>query len=452
MMNGSPKPLSSMLALFSIDIKRPKTFRKKNMSSPLPENLLERTIIAPSPTPLVTYHTLLDQMARRDDFETIAIWESIILSPQYADYLDTYFENDALILNFLQIYRSADMLLCNYHDIAHHLPGAATSIKMNSRRIQNLACLMISKDKMDAAIEHVVGQVNREVEKNVPGLGKFYLSDLHFTPSHEKCFHPQPKPTRPNTPELISSIISSISSERSASPLPVLNKGKERAIPTNEIEPTTGLYPSDDEKENNDPHSLSPRLLPYGLASTPLDLPENISPRPPFTDTTPNLPTPDERLFSEPPFSDPAFRNIVCRCCKITGHKQANCAHYFCRKCRRLQPGHLTPFCNLEDQIHPDSPIRNLVHLRFIFPLDTSNPQFFKNLDTWERADDRRTQQNHKLIFNVTGFDALSPLTPYQFNRWRHSPSYGTPVQVTVSQLRNLTGAGSSPSRPVRVD
>ncbi|OAX30541.1 hypothetical protein K503DRAFT_807103, partial [Rhizopogon vinicolor AM-OR11-026] len=257
----------------------------------------------------------------------------------------------------------------------------------------------------------------------------------------------------------------------SASPLPVLNKGKEQAIPTNKIEPTTGLYPYDDEKENN-PHSLSPRFLPYGLATTALDavpldlLPERISPHPPFTDitppttpedaipdlTTPNLPTPDERLFSKPPFSDPAFRNIICRCCKIVGHKQANCAHYFCRKCRRLQPGHLTPFCNLDDQIHPDSPIRNLVHLRFIFPLDTSNPQFFKNLDTWERADDRHTKQNHKLIFNVTGFDALSPLTPYQFNRWRHSPAYGTPVQVTVSQLREITAAGGSSSNPVCVD
>src|SRR5882757_3785833 len=126
--------------------------------------------------------------------------------------------------------------------------------------------------------------------------------------------------------------------------------------------------------------------------------------------------------------------------------------HYVCRKCRRLQPGHLTPFCNLDDQIHPGSPIRNLVHLRFIFPLDTANMQFFKNLDMWERADDRRTKQNHKLIFNVTGFDALAPLTPYQFNHWRHSPSYGTPVQVTVSQLRMITAAGGSPSDPVCVD
>ncbi|OAX32982.1 hypothetical protein K503DRAFT_804758 [Rhizopogon vinicolor AM-OR11-026] len=75
-------------------------------------------------------------------------------------------------------------------------------------------------------------------------------------------------------------------------------------------------------------------------------------------------------------------------------------------------------------------------------------PSFFKNLDTWERANNRRTKQNHKLIFNVTGFDALAPLTPYQFNHWRHSPSYGTPVQVTVSQLREITAAGGSPSDP----
>ncbi|OAX34558.1 hypothetical protein K503DRAFT_803488 [Rhizopogon vinicolor AM-OR11-026] len=98
----------------------------------------------------------------------------------------------------------------------------------------------------------------------------------------------------------------------------------------NKIEPTTKLYPSDDKKENN-PHSLNPHFLPYRLAATALEaaplnlLPEQISPCLPFTDitppttpkdavpdlSTPNLLTPDEQLFSEPPFSDSAFRNIV---------------------------------------------------------------------------------------------------------------------------------------------
>ncbi|OAX30719.1 hypothetical protein K503DRAFT_806831 [Rhizopogon vinicolor AM-OR11-026] len=77
----------------------------------------------------------------------------------------------------------------------------------------------------------------------------------------------------------------------------------------------------------------------------------------PHSPTTPALLTPDEHLYSEPPFADPTFHNIICQNCRITGHKQANCPRYFCQGCRKLQPGHLSVFCNWKTMIHPDSPI-----------------------------------------------------------------------------------------------
>src|SRR5882757_8832176 len=184
--------------------------------------------------PLEHFHHSLYTIQRIEDFQTLAIWDSIILSPQYAINLDKYFEGDVQHLTFLQLYHTTDMLLCNQFDIAQYLPGATLSIKLNTQCIKNLASLLISKEKMDAAVESVVTKLNDEATKDVPGIGKFYLPELHFGITHDECFRiTDPTiPTCPNTPE----------QSRSPSPIPIPDKGKERAIPTNEEEPTDDLY------------------------------------------------------------------------------------------------------------------------------------------------------------------------------------------------------------------
>ena len=124
-----------------------------------------------------------------------------------------------------------------------------------------------------------------------------------------------------------------------------------------------------------------------------------------YNDLSPAISTPDERLFSEPPMSDPAFRNIVCRLCKTLGHKQANCSQYFCRLCHIKKPAHLSCYCPLKGHISFNSARGRLPHLPFIFLTNAgiNDPNFFSGLDAWEKEDDKRAKTVAKLIFNQTG-------------------------------------------------
>jgi len=102
--------------------------------------------------------------------------------------------------------------------------------------------------------------------------------------------------------------------------------------------------------------------------------------------------------------SDPAFRNIVCRLCKVLGHKQANCPQYFCRLCHIKKPVHLSCYCPLKKHISFNSARGCLPHLAFKFLTNAgvNDPNFFPELDEWEKEDDRRAKVVTKLIEKET--------------------------------------------------
>ncbi|KAJ8583255.1 hypothetical protein M405DRAFT_521387, partial [Rhizopogon salebrosus TDB-379] len=315
-------------------------------------------------------------MNRANDFETLALWESILVSPQHSDHIDQYLRENGSDNSriFLQLFRTADNLVCDYITIKERFPAPALSIKMASDRIKHLSCLLTDRDHISAAIDYAIDAVNKAAEQEGPGYGRMFLNVPHFSTEHQTCYHP----TSP-----------SIASTRSPSPILTQDKGKAREDPEEDEE----------ELEYYSPKAPSPSLPPpifhADPSPIPLALTTLIKSEPssrqesPLTPLTPALSTPDERLYSEPPHSDPAFENIICRVCGILGHKQANCQKYFCRFCRVRKPGHLTPFCLYKRNLPPHSPVGQIPHFPFDFPLDASRPNFFTSLDRWERDDDK---------------------------------------------------------------
>jgi len=176
-------------------------------------------------------------------------------------------------------------------------------------------------------------------------------------------------------------------SSKSPSPIPYLQKEKYRAMTPDS--PTMSYF------------TLPAPPLPIQTFEN-LKLEEQVIK---YNDLSPAVSTPDERLFSEPPMSDPAFRNIMCRLCKILGHKQANCPQYFCRLCRIRKPAHLSCYCPLKGHISFNSARGHLPHLPFKFLTNAgvNDPNFFAGLDEWEKEDDRRAKTVAQLIKNQTG-------------------------------------------------
>ena len=176
-------------------------------------------------------------------------------------------------------------------------------------------------------------------------------------------------------------------SSKSPSPIPYLQKEKYHAMTPES--PTTSYF-------------ALPTSVPPVQTFEDLKLEDKIIK---YDDISPAISTPDERLFSEPPMSDPAFRNIVCRLCKVLGHKQANCSQYFCRLCRIKKPAHLSCFCPLKKHISFNSTRGRLPHLSFMFLTNAgvNDPNFFSGLDEWEKEDDRRSKAVAKLIERETG-------------------------------------------------
>ena len=152
-----------------------------------------------------------------------------------------------------------------------------------------------------------------------------------------------------------------------------------------------------------------------------------------YEDLSPAVSTPNEQLFSEPPMSDPAFRNIVCRLCKILGHKQANCPQYFCRLCHIKKPAHLSCYCPLKGHISFNSARGCLPHLPFKFLTNAgvNDPNFFSGLDEWEKEDDKRANTVSKLIFNQTGESVEPKLADWI---WDFNGSRGVMLQTFLHQ------------------
>jgi hypothetical protein len=361
-------------------------------------------------------------MNRANDFETLAIWETILLSPLHSDHINRYLnehgsDNSRI---FVQLFRTADNLLCDYLTIKDRFPAAALSIKMGSQRVKHLSCLLTDKDHVSAAIDYAIGAINDSANRGVLSSGRTFLNVPHFSTEHEGCYHPTSPSTAPQSPL------------RSPSPIPALDKGKGREDPEDDEE----------ELEYYSPKSPSPSLPPPIFHTNQSPVPLAITTRiktaspsvggSPLTPLTPALSTPDERLFSDPPHSDPAFENVVCRLCSTLGHKQAKCQKYFCRICRVRKPGHLTPFCPYHRNIPPHSPIGRIPHFAFEFPLDATRPNFFFHLDKWEKDDDRN-------FFKVSSFLHMSA----------PAADYGP---LTIARLKELTGLGETPEQPIEVD
>src|SRR6266436_3025340 len=179
-------------------------------------------------SPSTTYSdlpALTSSQTRADDFESLTIWDSVLLSPQYADCLDTHFaqQGDEISPIFVAAYRAANQVLCDFIPIHNVLPGPALSLRINAQRAKFLTCLLANKDAIDAAINIVITELNKEAHLDVPGVGRFRLHNTHYALDHAACsndgFVPALIPTVPNTP----------SSGRSNSPVPIPDKGKGRA-------------------------------------------------------------------------------------------------------------------------------------------------------------------------------------------------------------------------------
>ena len=185
--------------------------------------------------------------------------------------------------------------------------------------------------------------------------------------------------TNPATPPL-----EPMMSSKSPSPIPYLQKEKYRAMTPNS--PTTSYFTMPPPVHTFENLKLKEQVIKYD-------------------DLSPTVSTPDEQLFSEPPMSDPAFRNIVCRFCKTLGHKQANCSQYFCHLCCIKKPAHLSCFCPLKGHISFNSARGRLPHLPFIFLTNrgVEDPNFFPGLDQWEKEDDRQAKGIAKLLLDQTG-------------------------------------------------
>ena len=225
------------------------------------------------------------------------------------------------------------------------------------------------------------------------GLGKAprlarVVSPAATTPPRSPSLEYVDEGVNPYTPAL-----EPMTPSRSPSPIPYLQKEKYREMTPES--PTTSYF-------------ALPTSVPPVQTFENLKLEEDQIIK--YNDVSPVVSTPDERLFSEPPMSDPAFRNIVCRLCKVLGHKQANCPQYFCRLCRIKKPAHLSCYCPLKKHISFNSARGRLPHLAFTFLTNAgvNDPNFFLGLDKWEEEDDRRAKAVTKLIEKETG-ESLKP-------------------------------------------
>ncbi|KAJ8583441.1 hypothetical protein M405DRAFT_867022 [Rhizopogon salebrosus TDB-379] len=358
-------------------------------------------------------------MNRANDFETLAIWENILLSPLHSDHINRYLKEHGSDNSriFVQLFRTADNLLCDYVTIKDCFPAPALSIRMCSQRIKYLSCLLTDKDHITAAIDYAIDAVNNTASQNVPGSGRMFLNVPHFSTEHEGCYHPTSPSIAPQSPP------------RSPSLIPARDKGKGREDPEDDEE----------ELEYYSPKAPSPSLPPPIFLADPSPIPlalttliKTAPSSPEGSPLTPALSTPDERLFSDPPHSDPAFENVICRLCSTIGHKQAKCQKYFCRFCRLRKPGHLSPFCPYRGRIPFHSSVGRITHFPFHFPLNASDPDFFYHLDKWEKDDDRN-------FYKISSFLYMSA----------PSADYGP---LSIARLKELTGLGETPENPIEVD
>jgi len=332
-----------------------------------------------------------------------AKWEAIILSPQFADSLDRFLaeRNDFHHTVLVNHIRTADLIPADIALITQTTPTAALNLMHVHRRLKTLSLSLMNKERMTEACNYAISHFDDMPELVVEspkmkfvrtsyGLGHAprmarVVSPAATTPPRSPSLEYIDKGVNPITPAL-----EPLTSSKSPSPIPYLAKEKYRAITPDS--PTTSHF------------ALS---IPPVHNFEDLKLEEQVIQ---YDDLSPAISTPDERLFSEPPMSDPTFQNIVCRLCKVLGHKQANCPQYFCRLCRIKKPAHLSCYCPLKKHISFNSARGRLPHLAFMFLTNAGvgDPNFWIGLDEWEKEDDRRAKAVTKLIEKETG-ESLKP-------------------------------------------
>ena len=342
-------------------------------------------------------------MTHLDTTADHAKWEAVILSPQFADSLDRFLaeRNDFHHTVLINHIRTADLIPADIALITQTTPIAALNLMHVHRRLKTLSFSLMNRERMNEACNYAISHLDDTPELAVesPKM-KFVRTSygLGHAPRMARVVSPAAT-TPPRSPSLeyidegvnpITPALEPLTSSKSPSPIPYLAKEKYRAITPDS--PTTSHF------------ALS---IPPVHNFEDLKLEEQVIQ---YDDLSPAISTPDERLFSEPPMSDPAFQNIVCRLCKVLGHKQANCPQYFCRLCRIKKPAHLSCYCPLKKHISFNSARGRLPHLAFMFLTNAgvNDPNFWAGLDEWEKEDDRRAKTVTKLIEKETG-ESLKP-------------------------------------------
>jgi len=332
-----------------------------------------------------------------------AKWEAVILSPQFANSLDQFFaeRNDFQTTVLINQIRTADLIPADIALIMQTTPTAALNLMHVHRQLKTLTFSLMNREKMNEAYQFAISQFDDtpELVTDSPPM-KFVRTNygLGTAPRLAQVISPAAT-TPPRSPSLeyvdegvnpITPALEPQTSRKSPSPIPYLQKEKYRAITPDS--PTTS-------------HFTLPAPPIHNFEN--LRLEEQVIQ---YEDLSPAISTPDERLFSEPPMSDPAFQNIVCRLCKVLGHKQVNCSQYFCRLCRIKKPAHLSCYCPLKKHISFNSARGRLPHLAFtsLTNAGVNDPNFFSGLDEWEKEDDRRVKTVTKLIEKETG-ESLKP-------------------------------------------
>ena len=353
-------------------------------------------------------------MTHLDTTTDHAKWEAVILSPQFANSLDRYFtdRNDFQSTVLINQIRTADLIPTDITLITQTTPIAALNLMHVHWCIKTLTFSLMNCEKMNQACSFAIAQLDDmpELIPESPQMRFVWTNyGLGQAPRLARIISPAAT-TPPCSPSLkyvdegvdpIFPIREPMTSSKSPSPIPYLQKEKYRAMTPDS--PTTSYF------------TIPPPI--HTFENLKLEE-QGIK----YDDLSPAVSTPDERLFSEPPMSNPAFRNIMCRLCKTLGHKQANCSQYFCCLCRIKKPVHLLCYCPLKGHISFNSACGHLPHLPFKFLTNTgiNNPNFFLGLDEWEKEDDKCAKTVAKLIKDQTREGVEPKLADWiwDFNRY----------------------------------
>jgi len=234
-----------------------------------------------------------------------AKWEAIILLPQFANSLDHFLAernnfHHTVLVNHI---RTADLILADITLITQTAPAAALNLMHVHRRLKTLAFSLMNREKMTEACNYAISHLDDTPELVIesPKM-KFVRTSYGIGHAPRMAHVVSPAATTPPcspSPEYVDEGVNPITpalkprtSSKSLSPIPYLAKEKYCAITPDS--PTPSHF------------ALS---VPPIQSFEDLKLEEQVIQ---YDDLSPAISTPDERLYSEPPMSDPAFQNIVC--------------------------------------------------------------------------------------------------------------------------------------------